>query len=71
MICESCGAEHEREGRDVCFRCHVQGIRFTFKGSAQVGRKGWNKTANDFKLENFGTTSDKELAARGIERAPS
>jgi len=31
-------------------------------------RTGWNKTANDWRLENFGTTSEKELAARGIER---
>ena len=68
MICEQCGSEHSRDA-DLCFRCHVKGIRFGFKGSAMPGRKGWNRTANDWKLENFGTTSDKELAARGIERA--
>jgi hypothetical protein len=25
-----------------CFRCHVQGIGFTFRG-AHLGRKGWNE----------------------------
>ena len=66
--CGSCGREHDRDG-GLCFACHVKGIRFAFKGSAQPGRRGWNKTANDFKLENFGTTSEKELADRGIVRA--
>lgn len=69
MICSNCGSEHDRDGRDLCFRCHVQGIRFSFHGSAQQGRKGWNRTANEWRMENFGTTSEKELAARGIERA--
>ena len=69
MICNHCGSEHGREGRDLCFRCHVQGIRFTFQGSAMPGRKGWNRTANEWKMESLGTTSDKELAQRGIERA--
>ena len=68
--CTDCGAFHDRDA-DHCFRCHVRGIRFSFKGSAQVGRQGWNKTATDFKLENFGTADDRELAKRGIERAPS
>lgn len=69
MICSECGAEHDREGRDVCFRCHVRGIRFGFRGSAQPGRKGWNRTATEWKLENFGTSDDRELAKRGIVKA--
>ena len=67
--CANCGSEHDREGRDLCFRCHVQGIRFAFQSSGGNGRKGWNRTANEWKLENFGTTSDKELAKRGIVRS--
>ena len=66
--CAQCGREHDRDG-GLCFRCHVQGIRFSFSGSAQPGRKGWNRTANDFKLEHFGTTAESELAKRGIVRA--
>jgi hypothetical protein len=69
VICDNCQRDHDREGRDLCFRCHVQGIRFAFKGSAVPGRTGWNRTANEWKQEHFGTTSDKELAKRGIERA--
>lgn len=69
MICENCGSEHDREGRDLCFRCHVQGIRFAFKGSVMPGRKGWNRTANEWRQEHLGTTDERELAKRGIERA--
>ena len=69
LTCNSCGAEHDREGRSECFKCHVQGIRFDFRGSAMPGRKGWNRTANEWKMENFGTSDDRELAKRGIERA--
>ena len=63
----ACGKPAE-EGRSECFRCRVACVSFGFKGSAQPGRKGWNRTANEWRLENFGTTSEKELAARGIER---
>lgn len=55
-----------REGRQECFRCHVRGIGFTFHGSANPGRSGWNRTATEWKLEHFGTSSDKELEKRGI-----
>lgn len=65
--CSDCGALHDRDA-DHCFRCHVQGIRFAFKGSAIAGRNGWNRTAREFREEHFGTSSEKELAQRGIER---
>ncbi len=71
MICPTCSSEHDATHRQECVRCHVRGIRFAFKGSAMPGRKGWNRTANEWRLENFGTSDEKELAARGIERAPS
>jgi hypothetical protein len=67
VICESCGSEHERDG-DLCFRCHVRGISFGFSGSVSPGRKNWNRTANEWRLEHFGTTDEKELGRRGIER---
>jgi hypothetical protein len=67
MQCD-CGKEAE-PGRDTCFRCRVAGVGFTFKGSAMIGRKGWNRTANEWKQEHLGTTDDRELAKRGIERA--
>jgi hypothetical protein len=70
VICTNCSTEHDRDG-ELCFRCHIRGIRFSFSGSAVKGRKGWNRTANEWKLEHFGTSDDKELAKRGIERAPS
>jgi hypothetical protein len=69
VICSNCGADHDRDGRDLCFRCHVSGIRFAFKGSVMPGRKGWNRTAREYREENFGTSSEHELAKRGIERA--
>lgn len=69
MNCSSCGVAHDRDGRDLCFRCHVKGIRFGFQGSASPGRKGWNRTAREWKQEHFGTSDDKELAKRGIVRA--
>ena len=71
MICPDCGVKPVQEGRDTCFHCRVSGVGFGFRGSAKPGRQGWNTTANEWKMENFGTTSDKELAARGIERADS
>ncbi len=69
MICSSCGATHDREGRAECFACHVKGIGFGFRGGVRAGRKNWNRLASEYKLENFGTSSDKELAAKGIVRA--
>ncbi len=66
MICPTCGSEHDATHRQECFACHVKGIGFGFRGGVRAGRKNWNETANEWKLENFGTSSDKELAAKGI-----
>ena len=70
-ICSEPGCDKLEDRDGLCFRHRVAGVGFAFKGSAQVGRQGWNRTATDFKLENFGTADDRELAKRGIERAPS
>lgn len=56
------------EGHDECFPCHVGTVGFALRGSATVGRGGWHTTKNDHLMEHFGTTSEKELAQRGIER---
>lgn len=66
-VCD-CGREHDRDANE-CFKCHVSGIRFAFRGSAMPGRKGWNTTADEWRLKNFGTSDERELAKRGIERA--
>jgi hypothetical protein len=69
VICTECGVKPAEAGRSTCFRCRVAGVGFNFKGSAQPGRTGWNRTANEWRLENFGTSDERELAKRGIERA--
>lgn len=66
----SCGRGNFVEpGRDECYRCRVMGVSFGFRGSVRHGRGDWNRTAREWKLEYLGTDNDRELAARGIERA--
>ncbi len=69
MICSEPGCEKPEDRQGLCFRHRIAGTTFGFRGSAREGRKGWNTTASEWKAENFGTSDDKELAARGIERA--
>jgi len=66
--CTDCGRAHDRDG-EQCFRCHCQGIRFGFSGPVRAGKSDWNTTANDYKIEHFGTSDDKKLAERGIVKA--
>jgi len=66
--CTECGREHDRDG-EQCFKCHCKGIRFGFSGPVRAGKADWNRTASDYKLENWGTADDKKLAERGIVRA--
>lgn len=54
-------------GRDECFRHRVASVGFALRGPANRGV--FHQTKNDWMMENFGTTSEKELAERGIERA--
>ena len=51
---------------EECYRHRLLSVGFSLKSPATVGN--FHRTTNDYKLEHFGTTSDKELAARGIER---
>jgi hypothetical protein len=50
-----------------CYRHRIMSVGFSLKGSADT--TNFHQTANDWKLENLGTSSDRELAAKGIERA--
>jgi hypothetical protein len=61
-------AEHEN---DICFRHRVLGVGIHLQGSTMNGSGGWNRSKNDYMLENYGTTDDRELGKRGIERAPA
>lgn len=66
--CTDCGRSHDRDG-EQCFKCHCKGIRFGFAGPVRAGKADWNRTANDYKREHFGTADEKKLAERGIVRA--
>jgi hypothetical protein len=69
MICENCGRPHEREGRTLCFGCHVRGVSLNLRGGAVVGNNGWNISRTDWIRENMGVDSEKQLAKRtDIER---
>ena len=61
------------EDSDICFRHRVMGVGVHLKGPALTsgGSDAWNKSKNEHMLENFGTTDDRELGKRGIERAPA
>jgi hypothetical protein len=50
-----------------CYRHRVMSVGFSLRAPAVQGQ--FHRTVNDYKLEQFGTTSDKELAERGIVRA--
>ena len=52
---------------DECYRHRIMSVGLSVRGTANV--TNFHQTANDWKRENLGTDSDRELAARGIERA--
>lgn len=46
MQCTSCSKELKTENdlnREICFRCHVKGVSFGFRG-AEIGQSSWNNT---------------------------
>ncbi len=55
-------------GTDQCFLCRVRSVGFTMHGPANIGN--FHETKTEWMMDNFGTTSERELAERGIERAP-
>jgi hypothetical protein len=46
MQCTNCSKELKTENdlkREICFTCHVKGIRFGFVG-VEYGQKAWNNS---------------------------
>lgn len=68
QICchDDCGNVAEA-GSDECYRHRIMGISFSMRGPANVQR--FHQTAREWREENFGTSDERELAKRGIERA--
>lgn len=60
-------ARFVESGSDECFHHRVKSVGFALHGPANVG--DFHKTRNDHMREHFGTTDDRELGRRGIERA--
>jgi hypothetical protein len=52
---------------DECYRHRIMSVGIGLKAPAVNG--DWHKTADDWRRENLGTDSERDLAARGIERA--
>lgn len=68
MICQIDGCGNVAEaGRDICFRHRVASVGFAMKGPAQ--EHNFHQTTRDWKEEHLGTSDDRELAKRGIERS--
>lgn len=64
---QGCAKEAEQDS-DICFRHRVLSVGVSWMGGARPGRTSWNQTRSDFMIENLGTTDDRELGKRGIER---
>ena len=63
--CSTCGSTITPIRVDgECFRCHVRGIAFTYRGGAIEGRGGWNTTEREFLAEHVG-----DIHRDGIEKA--
>lgn len=71
MISCRCGKEAQ-EGYDECFRCRVSSVGFSFRGGGGFQRKQFHDRTNaEWMREHLGTTDEKELGKRGIERVKS
>ena len=49
-----------------CYRCRVASVGFALRAPAVDGQ--FHRTKNEWMQENLGTTNDRELGKRGIER---
>jgi hypothetical protein len=53
--CVSCGNDLTPIRVDgQCFRCHVRGIGFTYRGGGGDGRQNWGRTEREFIREHVG-----------------
>jgi hypothetical protein len=60
--CVTCGAMTTRHSPDgECFRCHVHGIGFTYRGGAIVGHGGWHTTEREYLAEHVGDTRSPDV----------
>ncbi len=50
-----------------CYRHRIMGVGFRLQAPAVQG--DWHRTAREYREENFGTSDERELGRRGIERA--
>lgn len=57
------------EGTDECYRHRLLSVGFNWRGGALIGKRGFHTTRNEYMTEHMGTTDDRELGRRGIERA--
>ena len=72
MQCSQDGCEKAAEvDGDECYRHRISGVGFAMHGAAMHGGGSWNRSKSDWMLEHLGTTDDRELGRRGIERAAS
>ncbi len=71
--CSAAGCSNEAHPKKngECYKHAVAGIGITFHGGVRPGRTSWNRSKTEWMMEHLGTTDDRELGKRGIERAPS
>ena len=68
ICCRHDGCRNSAEdGKDECFRHRVASVGFGLRAPAVQG--DFHRTPREWKEEHFGTSDDRELAKRGIERA--
>jgi len=66
MQCTNCPNELKTENdqkRGICFRCHVKGIKFGFKG-VEYGQKSWNNST-------IRETQKMYESMPGVEKVPA
>lgn len=60
MICADCGRKEAETGRDVCFRCRVASVGFSWHGGGYLyGRENFSSRTNgEFLSEHVGEIRD-------------
>jgi len=66
--CSHAGCQKESDyPHDECYRHRIMSVGFSLRAPAVQG--DFHRTARDYREEAFGTSDERELAERGIERA--
>ena len=66
MNCSVCGAELKTDNdkkREICFRCHVKGIKFGFR-AVEYGQSNWNNST-------IRETQKMYESMPGVEKVPA